>query len=125
MFFLPDPAAALEAWTGLLTPGGRLGVTTVGAQDERWRRVDDVFAPYLPPAMRHGRASGRGGPFSSDRGVEELLLGAGLAGVRTVSRTVEAVLRDADHLVEFSWSHGQRAMWKVVPPEARDDVRAQ
>ena len=48
VFFLPDPAAALEAWTGLLAPGGRLGVTTVGAQDDRWRRVDDVFAPYRP-----------------------------------------------------------------------------
>jgi hypothetical protein len=51
-------------------------------------------------------------------------MSAGLAGVLTVGRTVEAVFRDADHLVEFSWSHGQRAMWEAVPPDARDDLRA-
>lgn len=125
LFFLPDPAAALRAWCALLAPGGRLGVTTIGAQDERWRRVEAVFLPYLPPAALHGRARGLGGPFASDRGMEDLLLGAGLADVRTVGLTVEAVLRDADHLVEFSWSHGQRALWELVPPDARDDVRAQ
>ena len=125
LFFLPDPVAALDAWSALLVPGGRLGVTTIGSQDERWRRVDELFLPYLPPAMLHGRASGLGGPFGSDRGMEELLAGAGLADVRTVSRTVEAVLRDPDHLVEFSWSHGQRAMWEVVPPEAHDEIHAQ
>ena len=38
LFFLPDPAAALRAWTDLLVGGGRLGVTTFGGQDERWRR---------------------------------------------------------------------------------------
>ena len=123
LFFLDDPAAAVGGWARLLVPGGRLGVTTFGAQDERWRRTDAVFAPYLPPAMRDARTSGTRGPFASDSGMEHLLRGAGLVDVRTATRTVVARFRDAAHLVEFSWSHGQRAMWEAVPEPDREAVR--
>ena len=123
LFFLADPAAGLAGWADLLVPGGRLGVTTFGPQDERWRSLDAMFAPYLPPAMRDARTSGTRGPFASDSGMEELLRGAGLVDVRTVTRTVVARFRDVDHLIEFSWSHGQRAMWEAVPEADRDEVR--
>ncbi len=125
LFFLPDPGAALGEWVGLLVPGGRLGVATFGAQDERWRRVDAVFEPYLPPAMLDARTSGTRGPFASDAGVEQLLRDAGLVDVRTASRTVVATFRGADQLDEFSWSHGQRAMWEAVPETERPKVRRQ
>lgn len=123
LFFLPEPAAALRAWAGLLVPGGRLGVTTFGQQDEQWHQVDELFAPYLPPAMLDARTSGRRGPFASDEGMEQLLADAGLHRVRTVRRTVEAVFRDAEHLLEFSWSHGQRAMWEAVPTREHATLR--
>jgi ubiquinone/menaquinone biosynthesis C-methylase UbiE len=123
LFFLPDPAAAVRTWTHLLVDGGRLGVTTFGPQDERWKAVDAVFTPYLPQAMLDARTSGQRGPFASDEGVEELFRRAGLTDVRTAHREVEAVFRDADHLVEFSWSHGQRAMWESVPEAERPAVR--
>ncbi|MDM7830358.1 class I SAM-dependent methyltransferase [Cellulomonas edaphi] len=125
LFFLPDPAAALAAWTALVAPGGRVGVTTFGAQDERWRALDEVFLPYLPPALLDARTSGRTGPFATDAGMEGLFAGAGLTQIRTVTRAVHAVARDAEHLLAFTRSHGQRAMWDAVPPEAHDDVRAQ
>jgi ubiquinone/menaquinone biosynthesis C-methylase UbiE len=115
LFFLTDPSAAVLEWASLLVPGGRLGVATFGAQDERWQRVDAVFTPYLPPAMLDARTSGTRGPFASDAGMEELLAGAGLVDVRTASRTVNVTFRDADQLLGFSWSHGQRAMWEAVP----------
>ncbi|MEZ0448672.1 class I SAM-dependent methyltransferase [Cellulomonas sp. ICMP 17802] len=124
LFFLPDPADALRAWTRLLVPGGRMGVTTFGPQDDRWRAIDALFDPYLPPAMLDARTSGRRGPFASDDGMTALFDAAGLGSVRTAHRTVEAVFRDAEHYLEFSWSHGQRAMWEAVPVDARDAVRA-
>lgn len=123
LFFLPDPAAGMAQWVRLLAPGGRLGVATFGPQDERWREVDAVFAPYLPADMLDARTSGRRGPFGSDDGVAGLLRDAGLAEVRTTHRTVEAVFSDAGHLLEFTWSHGQRAMWEAVPEGERDAVR--
>ena len=125
LFFLPDPGAALGEWAGLLVRGGRLGVATFGAQDERWQQVDAVFRPYLLPAMLDARTSGTRGPFASDAGVEELLRGAGLVDVRTASRTVGVTFRDVDQLEEFFWSHGQRAMWEAVPEAERPGVRRQ
>jgi ubiquinone/menaquinone biosynthesis C-methylase UbiE len=125
LFFLPDPAAALRAWTDLLVDGGRMGITTFGSHDERWEQVDAVFSPYLPKSMLDARTSGRRGPFASDDGVEELFRGAGLTDVRTVNHVVDAVFRDAEHWVEFSWSHGQRAMWESIPEADRPVVREQ
>lgn len=125
LFFLPDPQAATRAWTELLVAGGRLGATTFGPQDDRWKRVDDLFTPFLPPQMQDARTSGRRGPFASDEGVEELLRSAGLEDVRTARRTVRATFADPQQWLDFSWSHGQRAMWEAVPQEQHDDVRDQ
>jgi ubiquinone/menaquinone biosynthesis C-methylase UbiE len=123
LFFLSDPAAAVASWTKLLVDGGRLGVTTFGAQDERWREVDAIFTPYLPPRLMDARTSGQRGPFGSDDGVERLLRDGGLTEVHTAHRVVEAAFRDAEHLVEFSWSHGQRVMWESVPEHEHPAVR--
>lgn len=123
LFFLPDPAAALRTWTASLVPGGRLGVSTFGAQDSRWKAVDALFAPYLPQAMLDARASGTRGPFASDEGVEQLLRDAGLEDVRTVTADVEAVFSGPEQWLDFSWSHGQRAMWEAVPVEEHPDLR--
>lgn len=123
LFFLPDPAAAVAGWARLLVPGGRLGVATFGPQDERWRAVDALFTPYLPADLPDARTSGRRGPFGSDDGVAGLLRDAGLGDVRTAHRTVEAVFSDAEHLLAFTWSHGQRAMWEAVPEQERDALR--
>jgi SAM-dependent methyltransferase len=123
LFFRPDPAAAVRTWTELLVDGGRSGVTTFGARSERWKSADAVFAPYLPQALLDARTSGTRGPFASDDGVEELFRGTGLTDVRTAHREFEAVFRDAEHLVEFSWSHGQRVMWESVPADERPAVR--
>lgn len=123
LFFLPEPAAAVRVWAELLVPGGRMGVTTFGEQDERWKRIDAIFAPYLPQRMLDARTSGATGPFASDAGMEELYRNAGLVDVRTVHDEVQAVFRGPEHLVDFTWSHGQRAMWESVPAGERDAVR--
>ncbi len=124
LFFLPDPTAALHRWHRLLRPGGRIGVSTFGPRDAHFLAVDDVFTPYLPAQLLDARASGTKGPFASDAGVEELLASAGYSHVRTVNHEVDAVFRDADHWVEWSWSHGQRAMWAAVPEARHAEVRA-
>ena len=125
LFFLPDPGAAVRTWAQLLVPGGRLGVTTFGPQDERWRQIDALFLPYLPQALLDARTSGQRGPFGSDEGVAQLLSDGGLNDVRTAHRSVAAEFRDAEHLIDFSWSHGQRAMWEAVPESEHDTLRRQ
>ena len=125
LFFLPDPLAALRQWAGLLVAGGRLGVSTFGGRDPGWTEIDSVFEPYLPPSMLDARTSGQRGPFASDDGVESLFAGAGLTAIRTTSRTIRAEFDSVEHLLRFSWSHGQRAMWEAVPAARRDGVQSQ
>lgn len=125
LFFLPDPAAALASWTRLLVAGGRLGVTTFGAQDPHWKAVDAVFTPFLPVGMLDARRSGATGPFSSDEGVSSLFDAVGLVDVRTAHLDVEATFRDVQQLLNFTWSHGQRAMWEAVPAAKHEPVRQQ
>jgi ubiquinone/menaquinone biosynthesis C-methylase UbiE len=124
-FFLPDPGAALRSWLPLLAPGGRLGITTFGPIDPRWRQVDEVFAPYLPAQLRDARTTGRAGPFASDEGMEALVSDAGYTDVRTVTRTIPVRFSDAEQWHAFTWSTGQRAMWLSIPEEHRADVRAE
>lgn len=124
LFFLPDPAGAVRAWYDLLVPGGRVGVSTFGPQDDAWRAVDDVFTPYLPQRMLDARTSGRSGPFASDAGVERLLTDAGLQEVTTTTLDLQVRFDDAEQWRAWTWSHGQRVMWEAVPEQERPAVLA-
>jgi SAM-dependent methyltransferase len=124
LFFLPDPAAALRAWRGLLVDGGRIAVSTFGGYDTAWESVDAVFGPYLPPGMRDARTSGKQGPFATDEGVELLLSDAGFVDVRTVGGSVPVRFDSADHWHRWTMSTGQLLMWELVPDADRAAVQA-
>jgi ubiquinone/menaquinone biosynthesis C-methylase UbiE len=124
LFFLPDPVAALRNWRQLLVPGGRIGISTFGRQDPIWEETDALFRPYLPKQMLDARTSGATGPFGSDEAVEGLFETAGFTNIRTAINDVTVNFRDADQWREWSWSHGQRAMWEHVPEDQRDDLLA-
>lgn len=125
LFFLPDPAQALRAWRGLLVPGGRLGVTTFGEIDARWEALDELFLPYLPPALLDARTSGTEGAFASDAAMEALVREAGFTDVRTVNQSLAVRFEDAQTWRRFTWSTGQRQFWLAIPEDVRDDVLAQ
>lgn len=125
LFFLPDPAAALRTWRNLLTPAGRLGVTTFGAFGQAWRELDSALMAHAPGQARDARTSGTVGPFASDEGVEQLLADAGLRDVRTVSATVPVRFTDPDHWYRWTWSVGQRVAWESVPEGDRPALRRQ
>jgi ubiquinone/menaquinone biosynthesis C-methylase UbiE len=125
LFFLPDPLAALVAWRRLLvTPGGRLAISTFASRDRLWDAVDATFRPYLPAGMLDARTTGATGPFSSDASVEELVSAAGYTGVRTARFDIEVTFADVEEWCAFSRSHGQRAMWDAVPQAEHDTVKA-
>ena len=125
VFFLPDPLAALTAWRRLLvTPGGRLAISTFAHRDRVWDAVDATFQPYLPAGMLDARTTGAAGPFSSDTGVEELVGAAGYTDVRTTHFDIEVSFADVEQWYAFSRSHGQRAMWEAIPDADHDTVKA-
>ena len=104
-----DPVAALRRWADLLVAGRRLGVTTSATRTPRWRALDAGLRA-LPAAAR--RATRR------PRGHRSLRLRRGHGGPARRRRpgrrrarsaaTVEVRFRDVEHLLAFTWSHGQR-----------------
>ena len=124
LFFLPEPEAALDRWLRLLRPGGRAGVTTFGDQDDTWRQIDALFEVHLPPQMLDPRTRGRGGPFASDAGMEELMSSAGAVDVHTVRETLPVHFADAEQWRAFTMSTGQRVMWGFVPEAERPALLA-
>lgn len=124
LFFLPDPLGALRTWHALLVDGGRVGVSTFGPNSPTWQAVDQVFDPYVLPSTVGPRTTGKAGPFSSDAGMEQLLVDAGFTEVTTRTMTLPVRFADKDQWHRWSWSTAQRRVWLAVPEAERDQVRA-
>ena len=125
LFFLPDPLIALRSWWALLVDGGRIGVSTFGPYDDRWReQVDATLATFRPPESRDARTTGSQGPFASDEGMEGLLTEAGFRDVHTVTTTVSPRFDDGAHWQRWSMSVGQRQFWDAIPEDRRSEVES-
>lgn len=124
LFFLPEPLSALQNWRDFLKDSGRIGVTTFGKNDPRWKEIDQLFDEYLSPHTLDARTSGFQGRFASDLGMESLLTDAGYHEVRTVSNLLLVKFESIEKWYEFSWSTGQRGAWLQVPEPERPAVRA-
>ena len=117
LFFLPDPAAALRAWTDLLVDRGRLGVSTLGEKDRGGPPSTASSTRTCPPDVVEARTRGLRGPYASDDGVERLFFDAGLADVTTVTDSVEAVFRDPEQFVRVL--SGRTASGRCGSPSRR------
>lgn len=123
LFFLPDPLAGLRAWHRLLRPGGRLGVTSFGGNDPRWAEVEAVFRPFVPPEMIWAMVD-PAGLFASVRNFERAAESVGFVDLTSVERRHPITFADPDQWIRWSWSHGQRVFWELVPDERQPDVHA-
>lgn len=124
LFFLPEPGPAVRRWLDLLAPGGRIGITTFGEQDEVWQGVDDLFLPYLPADLLDPRASGKRGAFGDAAALAALVRDAGGTVTEWVEEPLPVRIADADQWERFSLSTGQRRMWELVPEDERPALRA-
>jgi ubiquinone/menaquinone biosynthesis C-methylase UbiE len=115
LFFLPDPVAALRSWRELFAPGGRLGISTQGARDPGWRLLDEVFLPFLPPAMLQARTGSIARRLATAEGMRDLLTEAGYGAIRTSTVDMELVLDGVDQWRAWTRSHAARLMWDSVP----------
>jgi ubiquinone/menaquinone biosynthesis C-methylase UbiE len=122
LFFLPDPAAALAAYHRALRPGGRLGFSSFGSDDPAWSWLPEL-KEFLPEGQR-GWDPPREGPFASCEGLVTLVDATGFSGPSCDERRYDVRFRGPDHWLEWSHSHGGRAMWLGIPPERRRDAEA-
>ena len=120
LFFLPDPAAAVRRWRGLLAPGGRLGFATFRPWTPRWQAVEEVFSDYLDIAGVESAAMPQ--VFRDDTTVEDLVRDAGFDDVRTESVVYDIGFDDAEQWRRWSMGTGMRALWMQTPAEAHPEI---
>jgi SAM-dependent methyltransferase len=116
LFFLPDPAAALERWVRLVAPGGRIALATFGKGSPAWERLDQLLVPAMP--QLDPKNLGPDNPFASDEGMERLLAGAGAEGIRTTVRRIPVDFADVEAWHAWSRTVGQRVAWERMDGEA-------
>lgn len=103
LFFLADPAAALHSWTGHLRPGGRLAVSTWGAEDRLFGALRDALQELGV------QSRGRGEAYDDPAVLRAALLDSGLTGVEVRSEVLDLHLSGVDELLRWARTHGGRA----------------
>lgn len=124
IFFVPDPVRALKSMHRALRPDGRIVITTFGSPDPRWADVDAVLRPHMPQPRPGVTEKPAESPFASDAGVEGLMHAADFRDVRTELIELPIHFDSIERWFDFSWSHGQRAMWLSVAESERAELRA-
>ena len=117
IFFLPDPGHALAGFRRSLAAGGTVGLSTWGAEDERWAWEDDLLADVVVERRAVSR------PFDRPADLDELLRGAGFDDVVIGIEHHEVWLADADEWWAWKWSYSLRGILEQLPPERLDRLR--
>lgn len=115
LFFMTDPGAAVRRFHALLTPGGRIAISSFAAEDGRWQWTRDL-AEMVPAEVRPPNLTSQG-PFSSTDALHALLTSNGFTAARSIEREVTLRFDDADHWLQWSMSQGQRSIWERLPAD--------
>lgn len=116
LFFDPDPAGTLRDWLALLRPGGRIGISTFGAQDVAWRHAEAEILRYAP-TVADPRTSGVAGPFATPESLGLLFGEAGATEITICEEPLEVTLPDAAAWRDWTMTLGMRQIWDAVPPD--------
>ncbi|HEX2312289.1 MAG TPA: methyltransferase domain-containing protein [Thermomonospora sp.] len=125
IFFLPDPAAGVRAWTRALRPGGRLAISTFERQDPGYEQTLKAIGAFVPDREEGGRQVPRPTErFDSAQTLTDVLAGNGFTDVRHEVEVFETRFTGPDQLWDWTLSHGGRGMVEQVPEDRLDEARA-
>ena len=113
LFFLPDPARAMDGFHRVLRPGGIVAVSTWGRDDERWRFEDDLLSSAGSPRRRALQQ-----PFDRAEDVADLLQAAGFADLQVHHEATEVHFASKQQWWDWHWSFSVRGLLEQLEPEA-------
>lgn len=120
---LADAAKVVLHWPDIMRPGGRVGISLLGAPDPRWIEVCAGFDEFVHPSLRRPRNSAPGGPLAAPGALEHLLTEAGFVDVHHHAGEVVLRFTDAAAWERFTRLTGERSMWAAVPVAEQEGVR--
>jgi ubiquinone/menaquinone biosynthesis C-methylase UbiE len=130
VFFMPDPTAALTEWRRVLTPGGRIVLSTWAAGDPRWefeRQIRRGYLGEIEPAVLEelGRGLALLERFSDAERVAGELRAAGFGEIDQAEERIEFVFPDEQAWWDWNWSHGTRVVLEALPDDALARYKAE
>jgi ubiquinone/menaquinone biosynthesis C-methylase UbiE len=128
LFFLPDAAAAVQAYARLLRPGGRLAISTFPEMSEEEQASRQRIAAGLSSLWPPGPAAPTVGAPPETRlrtrqSIADLLTPAGLVDIAHAEREVPLSFATLDQYWQWMWSQGMRAMLERIPTDRLDEAR--
>ncbi|GAA1863460.1 class I SAM-dependent methyltransferase [Asanoa iriomotensis] len=127
IFFMPDPAAAVARWAGLLRPGGRLAISTFAesmtAGTTFYADRAAALAPFQRPEQALAGDAREEHDAQRDR-VRGWFDRADLTGVTMTELTVRSHYPSADAYWAWWLSVGARRQLERVPPHRVPAARA-
>ncbi|MEK7422493.1 MAG: class I SAM-dependent methyltransferase [Actinomycetota bacterium] len=117
VFFLPHPEAAVAGFRRALAPGGTLGVSTWGGEDERWSWEDELFGDLVVERRAVRR------PFDQASDLEALLLDGGFDDVVVQSVHHEVALAGPEEWWAWKWSYSLRGVLEQITPARLEQLQ--
>jgi ubiquinone/menaquinone biosynthesis C-methylase UbiE len=128
LFFLPDAAAAVQAYARLLRPGGRLAFSTFQEMSDEDQASRQRIVAGLSGFWPQGAAAPVFGAPPETRlrtrqSIADLLAPAGFVDLVHAEHEVPLSFATADQYWEWMWSQGMRAMLERIPTDRLDAAR--
>jgi ubiquinone/menaquinone biosynthesis C-methylase UbiE len=117
IFFLPHPEVAVAGFRRALAPGGTLGVSTWGVEDERWSWEDELFADLVVERRAVRR------PFDQASDLEALLRGGGFDDVVVHTVRHEITLAGPEEWWAWKWSYSLRGVLEQITPTRLEQLQ--
>jgi|SRR5579859_4549181 len=117
--FFPHLERGLAEFRRVLAPGGRVVVSTWGADDERWS-----FYPALRAAYG-ARVKLQSQSFEQPETLKQIFSAAGFAEVRTRLEPFDWVCAEAEEWWAAQWSMSSRAGLERLEPAAAERLKAE
>jgi ubiquinone/menaquinone biosynthesis C-methylase UbiE len=119
LFLLPHPVQALQAYHQLLRPAGRLGFSTIAAQDPAFSAAMAALASHLPASTpRQSPTRTQEALFATTASTAITLRDTGYVNVTTKEVTFTSVFRDIRHWSRWAWSHGARVLLEQISDDS-------